>query len=175
MISAAAALAVAWLAAIAAEPASVLRSVAWRDASDTMRLEFRFAGSRPALYRVGNETDAGGRSNLRIEMRGVRLDSAFRGDVPGWFKGGTSGRDSGLAFRVSLERPVPWRAVWREDVLRLEFEDRIRRVPFWKNPWFLGSVGTGLVVGTAAIWVLAGDEEGSGDGRIPSPGFTFPE
>ena len=160
----------------AVEGAAILRSVAWSANSDTLLLEFVFGRERPSRYRIGNLEDGQGRTVLRIDFQGARLDSGFRRQTPWWF-GSSPKKDWGLGFRVELEQAVPWRARWKDDALRLEFADRIRHRPPWRNPWILGFAATGLAAGGVAVWLLSGDDspQAEGDGGIPPPGFTFPK
>jgi hypothetical protein len=156
-----------------------LGALDWRKTGDTMRVEFVFKGGRPERFRVG---PARGPTELRflvVELGGTKLDAPLLARWPAWAKSVTPVDSGRVAIRIDLDRPVPWRATWRGDVLRVDLIDRVHRKSLLTNPWVLGGSGVTLVAGGLAVWMLTGsDAPGTSvveESDIPRPGFGLPK
>lgn len=153
----------------------VLKALRWSEVGDTMRLEFEFS-ERPGLYRVRPVPEKGDRSLLFVDFAGAGIGGGGDRNWPRWIR--AAGDSGSISFRVELDGPVPWRSSWREDVLRVDLLDRIRRRPVWMNPWLVGAAGAGIAAGGVALWMMgAGEPDPSPaaeEGVIPPPGFQLP-
>jgi hypothetical protein len=161
----------------AATPVS-LGSMEWSKVADTLRVEFGFKGGRPERFRIG---PAKGPTELRfllVELGGARLDAPILARWPSWAKSLEGAGTDKVSIRIDLDRAVPWRASWRDNVLRLDLVDRVHRKPLWSNPWVLGGAGVTLVAGGLAVWMLSNDPTPGGtveESDIPRPGFGLPK
>ncbi|QQS05124.1 MAG: hypothetical protein IPK50_23100 [Fibrobacterota bacterium] len=165
---------------------SRLRAVRWTRNADTLRMEFEFAGGRPRRFRIAALQEPVGKPALRIDFEGV-VGRKLSKNLPGWIHGTPSADSAGLAVRVDLRKPLPWRATWRGDVLGVELAGRARDGSIWTDPRFLGVAGVGLAAGATALWMSRQEaatpapapapspSTNPDDGIIPPPGFGFPK
>ncbi len=161
---------------------SRLSAVRWKASSDTLRLAFHFEGGRPRRLRIAALQEPAGKPALRIEFEGVG-GGKWRQKLPGWIHGITSVDSSAVEFRVDLRNPLAWRAVWKDDVLKLELAGS-HRSSIWTDPRFLGLAGAAVATGATVVWLSAQEEPlpaptpapltNPDDGIIPPPGFGFP-
>lgn len=159
---------------------SVLRTVLHRSWSDTMQLDFVFAGTRPSRERIGRAPGADGARELWIEFVGARIDSGGADGRPGWLRMRSRRKSDTIAMRVPLTDETPWMALWHGDTLRLRLLDHVRTRPAWANPWVLGGAGVALVGGGVALWSLLGSDADGGaaapaDDVIPLPEVAMPQ
>jgi hypothetical protein len=152
-----------------------IRSVRSSGSSDTLRVDFEFQGGRPEAYRIGGFQNDRGKTFLRVQIAGASMRVDDQPKIPRWMVAQTQ---EGIAeFRIPVYGTAPWRARWAGDTLRVELPDQLRN-PIWTYPWFVGTMGAGVVAGGIALWVYGnGRDEPS---RIPPPGipdpvFTFPD
>lgn len=142
---------------------------------DTLRIDFEFQGGRPEAYRIGNFRNDRGKDFLRIQIAGAAMNLDDQPKVPRWMA--VQALPDGAEFRIPMYGTAPWRARWAGDTLRLELPDRLRN-PIWTYPWFVGTMGAGLVAGGVALWVYANGQDHPPPAtrpRIPDPEFTFPK
>lgn len=152
-----------------------IRSVRSSGSSDTLRVDFDFQGGRPEAYRIGGFQNDRGKTFLRIQIAGASMRVDDQPKVPRWME--ARSQDGKAEFRIPLYGTAPWRARWAGDTLRVELPDQLRN-PIWTYPWFVGTLGAGVVAGGVALWVYANGQDAPAPSRrerIPNPEFTFPE
>jgi hypothetical protein len=153
-----------------------LHALRWHAVADSLRMDFEFAGGRPARYRVQASPDTASSRTLVLEFDGARAPDRPLEKTPRWAHVVAGPDIESFAIRIDLDGQTPWKAAWDGDTLRVGILDRVRSGGVWRNPWAIGGLGTAFLAGSLALW-LSGTERNrssSGDGVIPPPDIAFP-
>lgn len=152
-----------------------IRSIRSSGYSDTLRVEFEFQGGRPDAYRIGGFQNDRGKTFLRVQIAGASMRVDDQPKIPRWME--ARAQEGTAEFRIPVYGTTPWRARWAGDTLRVELPDQLRN-PIWTYPWFVGTMGAGVVATGVALWVYSNGQDEPAKAirpKIPDPEFTFPD